>query len=243
MASSSSFSTVTAARTGVAEHILGNRALLDLYLEHGGLERDLQGVVSTGKAAEVANLGQSVAAADGSAASSSVADRFAALQREYKLVMAVLQAVRGDLITRSASTELIEQVERILLDETPVHIKVTKGEGDGNVKRALKRQSQEAIRAEIRKDAAALLATPELAAPLAERKVDMSRLTLLRDNADALTGHLTQRTAKKAERKAVTAAENAAVREQTRVWNSISRLLRSIPDDRVQDLLRSTRRA
>ena len=151
--------------------------------------------------------------------------------------MAVVQAVRGDLIARGASVELIEQVERILMDEAPVHIKVTKGEGDSSVKRALKRASQEAIRTEIRKDAAALLATPELAAPLAERKVDVARLTQLRDNADALAGQLAERTAKKAERKAVTAAEHAAVREQSRVWSSVSRILQAISDDRVQALL------
>lgn len=234
---SSSFSTTTAARTRAAEHILNNRELLEMFVERGGLERDLAGIISTGKAAEAANLGQSMSSAESSAVSSSVADRFAIVQREYKLVMAVLQAVRGDLVARSASSELIEQVERILLDEAPVHIKVTKGEGDNSVKRALKRQSQEAIRAEIRKDAAALLATPELAAPLAERKVDAARLTKLRDDADALTGHLADRTAKKAERKAATAAENEAVREQARVWTSVNRILSAIPDDRVQALV------
>ena len=241
MASSSSFSKVTAARTRAAEFILNTPELRDGFIERGGLERDLVGIISTGKAAEAANLGQSVATADGSAVSATVADRFAQLQRDYKQVMAVLQAVRGDLITRAAATELIEQVERILIDETPVHIKVRKGEGDGSVKRALKRSSQEAIRAEIRKDAAAMLATPELAAPLAERKVDVTRLTQLRDHADALAGQLAERTAKKAERRAVTAAEHAAVREQARVWSSVSRILDAIPDDRVQALLSESR--
>jgi hypothetical protein len=83
MASSSSFSKVTAARTRAAEFILNTPELKDAFIAHGGLERDLTGIISTGKAAEAANLGQSVATADGSAASLTVADRFALLQRDY----------------------------------------------------------------------------------------------------------------------------------------------------------------
>jgi len=69
------------------------------------------------------------------------------------------------------------------------------------------------------------------------RRVDLARLTKLRDDADALGGQLSARVATKAERKLATAAETAAVKAQRAKWGGIYRILASLPDERVRALL------
>lgn len=77
---------------------------------------------------------------------------------------------------------------------------------------------------------------------LAARRVDLARLTKLRDDADALAGHLATRVADKAERKLATAAENAAVKAQRRKWGGVYRILASLTDPRVRELLKEASR-
>lgn len=236
------FDKVVAARTQAANLIHTTPDLLAQFVERGGLPQDLEAIVARGRDAEAANLGQSTASAPGEAATADVVTAFAALQREYKAVMAVARAVRDDLEDAGAPTETIEAIDQVLADETAVHVKVVKGENDASIKKALKSRSQEAVRAEIRKDAAALLGNGAISAALAARKVDAERLVRLRDQADALAGQLAARVLKKSERKAVTAAETAAVKAQRRRWGQVYRILASISDSRVQDLLRGTAR-
>ncbi len=238
----SAFNDVVAARTRAAAFIQSTPELLAQFIELGGLARDLEVIIEEGRAAEDANLGQSVAGAAGVAATSSVNASFAALQREYKTVMAIVRAVRDDLEQSGAPFEVIESVDQILANETAVHVKTVKGEGDALVKKALKKASQEAVRAEIRKDAAALLASAIVVQALAARRVDVERLTKLRDEADALSGRLSARVADKAERKLATAAESVAVKAQRRKWGAVYRILASLSDERMRAVLKDARR-
>jgi len=236
------FDTTVAARTRAAEHLQADPELLALFIARGGLARDLEVIAEKGHLAENANLGQSIAAAGGEAATANVGTSFAALQHDYKAVMAVVRAVRDDLEDATAPAEVLEKVDRILADETAVHVKTVKGEGDGTIKKALKSASQEAVRSEIRKDAAALLQDGVLVQALAARQVDLARLTKLKDDADALAGKLATRIADKSERKLATAAETAAVKAQRRKWGGVYRILASIHDQRVQALLKDASR-
>lgn len=125
----------------------------------------------------------------GLAATLDVAHAFAALQREYKAVMAVVRAVLHDLQGHDSTSAVLSALEKVLADETAVIVSVTTKD-DKNVRKRHRSEAQEAVRAEIRKDAAALLEISEAAEALATRKVDGARLTKLRDDADALSGRL-----------------------------------------------------
>lgn len=229
-----------AARTRAAEFVRTHPELLASYVAAGGLESDLIDIVAAGRDAEAANLAQSGRQADGKAATLEVTRRFAELQREYKRVMAVVQAVLGDLGRAGADGVLLSGLEQVLVDETAVT--VTLSERDTKRVREVKRtQAQEAIRAEIHKDAEALLALTGAHEALAHRKVTAERLTALRDGAQALSGQLASRVAKKAERKSATAAETEAVERQQALWAATRRLLKQVDDPRVDALLRSTR--
>jgi hypothetical protein len=233
-----SFSETVATRTRAASHILNTPALLQAFLDIGGLEADLTAIIQNGLEAERANESQSRGLALDMAATADAQAAFGALQREYKLVMAVARAVLEDLIDAGASQETLEAMRRVLADETAVHIKTVKGEGDSTVKKALKKRSQEAIRAEIWKDASALMERPELSAAMANRRVTAERLTALRTAAALLEGRLTKSILDKAARKAATAAENVAVRNQSRRWNAVYGLLRRLDDDALRSLLK-----
>jgi len=236
------FNGIVAARTRGAAFIQSTPELLAKFVDNGGLSRDLEVVVAQGKAAEDANLGQSVAFAADLAATENVGQSFADLQRDYKAVMAIVRATRDDLDDAGAPAEVISGVDGILGDETAVHIKTIRGEGDSKIKKALKKESQEAVRAEIRKDAGALLDSPAIGEALAARRVDVARLTKLRDDADALAGRLATRVADKAARKAHTAAESAAVKAQSKKWSGIYRILASLKDERVDAILKDATR-
>lgn len=241
MASNAQFGDTVAARTRTAEFIRSTPELLEAYLALGGLARDLEAIASAGHKAEAANLAQSGRLANGMAATLDVAHAFAALQREYKAVMAVVRAVLHDLQSNDGTSAALSALEKVLADETAVVVSVTTKD-DKSVRKRHRSEAQEAVRAEIRKDAAALLEIPEAAEALATRKVDGARLTKLRDDADALSGQVAARVARKAERKDATADEGAAVREQRRVWGACYRLLSAMPDPRVRALLATARR-
>src|SRR5690606_20046743 len=83
----------------------------------------------------------------------------------------------------------------------------------------------EAVRAEIERDASSLIALTEAHAELASRRVDVARLTRLRDRAKALAGKLATRSEKKGGAKGTTKAEHDAVRRQNLRWEGTSRTL------------------
>lgn len=234
------YNPTVAARTRLAEFIKNNPELLAEFEALGGLVADLDVIIAQGHGAKLANAGQSVATGEQAGAVADTEGAFATLQREYKKVMAVVRVVHDDLEDGGAPAEVLEPIARIIADETAVHIKTVPGEGDRRVKKALKSESQEAIRAEIEKDAGALLGNAHLADGLATRKVSVDRLTKLRDDASALSGRLATRTSKKGERQAATAVENAAVKAQSRKWGSVQRLIAAIDDARVEAQLSAT---
>jgi hypothetical protein len=237
----SSFNSNVSARTRAANFIRTDSHLLDRFLECGGLESDLVAIAEAGRQAEAANLAQSGRLGDGKAATVELSRRFAELQREYKRIMNAVRAVKLDLTLEGADAAVIGSLQQILIDETAVS--VTLSERDGKRARDVKRSSaQEAIRAEIHKDAAALLELAGAQEALASRKVTAERLTRLRDDAAALSGQLAVRVAKKAERKSATEAESAAVKRQVELWSATRRLLRAIDDPRVDALLAAVRR-
>lgn len=236
-----SYSSLIAGRTRVARFVQDTPELLEHFLALGGLPNDLETVITKGEEAKHHNVGQSEAYGVGLGATGEVQAAFSALQRDYKAVMRVVRAVRQDLEDTGASAEVLEPIDRILADETAVHIKTVKGEGDSALKKALKSRSQEDIRIEIEKDALALLGNTALTDKLAARRVDGTRLTTLHDGAVALNGKLAHRVAKKAERKTATAAEHAAVRAQSRRWAVLYPLLAAIDDIRVEELLATIR--
>lgn len=233
-----SFSETVATRSRCAAHILNNPMTLQAFLELGGLETDLTRIVESGLAAERANSSQSQSLAQAMASTTDAQVAFAAVQFEYKLIMAVARATLEDLIDSGAPVEVVEAMRRVLADETAVHIKTVKGEGDAVVKKARKNRSQEAIRAEIWKDANALIENAALAAAMATRRASADRLTALRTAAGLLEHRLSKTTLDKAARKAATAAENAAVKDQAKRWGAVLGLLRRLEDETVQTLLK-----
>jgi hypothetical protein len=214
-----------AARTRTAQHILALADLLALYEAKGGLRRDLEAIRDAGLKAEAHSLAQSVAKGEGSGASLHALEAFAALQREYNEVMAVVQAVRGDLAKAGAGVELIAAIDRILVNEAQVVIRAVEKEGGGTERHAVRSASQEALRAEIAKDAGALLGLGGVKAALGERKVSAARLLKVKSDAEALSGKLATRATKKGEKQAATEAKSEAAREQSARWSACYRLL------------------
>jgi len=236
------YNSLVAARTRVAKHILADAALLKQLQDAGGLERDLVAVVVSGEAAAAANMGQSIATGVAAGASVDVEGAFVALQREYSTIMARVVAVRADLADDGARGEVLKPIDAIIANETAVHIKTKKGEGDRAIRKAMKSASQEAVRAEIEKDATALLANGDVAGPLLARGVDAGRLKRLEQDAQALSGKLAARTAKRGQRRAATAAEHASVTQQRRKWGAIYRILTAVHDEQVEALLKEAAR-
>jgi hypothetical protein len=139
--------------------------------------------------------------------------------------MAVVQAVARDLRKAKASQEVIAKVEKILVNEAAVTVQTGAGKDGAPVKRTVKSTSQEAVRAEIGRDARALVDLKPVHALLAARKVSLARLKKLRDGADALSGKLSTRAARKGGQKTATTAVRDAVTEQRDAWSSCYRLL------------------
>ncbi len=236
------FSSSVAARTRAAAFVLRTPDLLAAYEAAGGLAADLSSIVEAGEAAELANLQQSGKEGESVGTSAESSRSFAALQREYKAVMRVLAAVRVDLEEAQAPDAVLAKADAILADEAAVVVRLAKGvDGDKAARRVVKSRSQENIRAEIYRDAEALLGFPEVAAPLTNRKVDTARLTALRDAAVALSGRISDRVATKADIKAATLIEHEAVAAQSRRWPVVQRLLASVEDPRLRGLLRDAR--
>lgn len=235
------FDSTVAARTRAADHILSTPELLASYEARGGIQQDLESIREQGQRAEALSLAQSAAQAAGGAATLYVLGSFVRLQREYTAVMAVVRAVRFDLESAKAPIEVVSAVDRIIVNEAEVAIRtVASAEGTSKKKKkAVKRVSQEALRAEMAKDARALLDLPAIRAPLEKRRVDAARLSAMIALAESLSGKLAERATAKGAQKMATAAMHDAVAAQKRVWGACYRLLAAVggEDARVDQLL------
>jgi hypothetical protein len=124
MANNWAFDDTVAARTRTAVQILVSPELCAIYEGYGGLKADLESVRDAGLRAEAMNQAQSEAQAQGKAGTAAALELFGALQREYKAIMAVVQAARSDLARAGAPTGLLAAVDQILKDETQVILRL-----------------------------------------------------------------------------------------------------------------------
>ena len=233
------FDSTVAARTRAAAQILATPALLASYEAKGGIQEDLESIRDHGQTAEALGQAQSAAQAHGGAATLAVLGPFVALQKEYSAIMAVVHAVRHDLQRANAPAVVLSAVDRILVNEAEVSIKtVLDGEGKAT-KKAVKSAGQEALRAEIAKDARALLDLAAIHNALEKRKVTSPRLAQLITVAESLSGKLASRATAKGAQKTATSALHDAVSEQKQVWSACYRILSAVGhgDARVAQLL------
>ena len=238
----STFDSNVRARTRAADFIRSTPELLAAFVTRGGMQSDLLLIIEAGMRAEAANLAQSGRMADGKAATVDVTTRFAALMREYKAVMAILRAVLRDMKRADADVTLVAQLAQVLVDETDVSVTVKPNSDGTKAVKVRKSATQDAIRAEIYRDAAALVGLTGAHEALGSRQVGRDRLQAMAAEAEALQGLLATRVAKKAERQGATAEEHDAVKAQREAWNAVSRLLARVDDPRVQALVRDTLR-
>jgi hypothetical protein len=242
MASSVTFDSKVAARTRAASEILHNKDLLAIYQRQGGLREDLDAIVSHGQKAEALSHARSSSKSSGESATVTVLTAFSALQKEYAAVMAVVQAVRLDLLQAKAPAELVQSVEHIIRNEAPVLYRQEPATEGAQVKKrkAVQSVSHEALRAEIHKDAVALLGLTAAHAALKRRGVTTARLGQLRDDAQALSSELGDRATKKGASRGVTESLRAAVADQKAVWSACYRLLATAAqqDTRIHQLLK-----
>ncbi len=241
MASNAAFNPTVAARVRVAQQVLSTADLLATYLRVGGKRSDMESIRDRGLAAEALNLSQSQSKGSESATVEKVFLAFAELQRSYSSMMAIVHAVRADAAL-AGSVELVAALERILANEAAIVVQ-SPASPDGKRKSG-RAQSQEALRAEIEKDASALVALTDAHALLAERKLTVAELSRVRDAAKALSGRMGERTSKKGAAKAITAEERKAVSAQKERWNAVYRLLKQVgrSDSRLAELLKDAAR-
>jgi len=258
MANARTFDSIVAARTRAASEIMNNPELLTTYERRGGKRADLAKIVEHGQRAERLHQMQSEMQAAGGAATTTVLTEFLALQREQTQVMAAVRAVVNDLREAGAPVEVVQGLTKILVNEARVVLRPVEdegeeeggsedgGEGEGEGKRprrrAVRSQSQEAVRAEIQKDAGALLQLTAAHPALAERQVDHERLETLYANAQGLSGRLATRVVRKAEAQGATKAVRNAAAAQRRIWGSSYGLLTLAAQDdvRIRQLLADT---
>ena len=238
------FDSTIAARTRAAAQILSTPELFASYEAKGGIKEDLESIRDHGQKAEALSQAQSAAQATGSAATLYVLGNFVGLQKEYTAVMAVLQAARLDLEKAKAPIEVMSAVDRILVNEAEVAIRTVALPEGKSKKTAVARVSQEALRAEIAKDARALLDLTAIHPVLERRKVDAPRLSAMIAVAESLSGKLAERATAKGAQKLATTAMHDAVAEQKQVWGACYRLLAAVggEDARVGQLLKEAAR-
>lgn len=235
-----SYNPAVAARTRAAQTLLSDEKLLSSYEAIGGLPEDLEHIASTGLRAEAANLAQSQAAAHGQGATEVATTAFHRLRGEHASVMAVVIAVKGSLVRNNAPAETIATLDRIIKNEAPVRtVSVTTKTGEKRTS-TRKISSRETVRAEIRKDALALLEAKKIRAALARRKVSAARLKAMANDAESLSGLLGERAVSKGAAKAATLVEREAVKAQKDAWAAAYRLLAQLgrADPRVAALLK-----
>ncbi len=240
MPTSPSFNEKVAARTRAAEQILNTPDLKARFLDFGGLEEDLERIIQTGQAAEALNHAQGDAKSTGKAATIDVLQHFEQLQGEYSIILGIARAVLGDLKAAGVSKTTTQRLEDIIRNEAQVTVTI-EDQADGTKKaRRSRKVSQEALRAEIEKDATALAAFTEIASEMSRRRCDRARLEDLQRQARGLSGKLGDRVVKKGAAKGATSQENEMVLAQRLKWGSVYRLLLALgnQDARVRLLLK-----
>lgn len=237
------FDAVVAARTRTAQQILGTPDLLAGWISRGGLAIDLEAIAVAGRDAEAFNHAQGSARSDGKVATADVIRAFHALQKDYSLVMAVVRAVRGELARGNADDAVMTRLDDIITNTAAVTVDIQEQPDGKKSRKTSKALSQEAIRAEIQRDAEALMGFSAVQQSLAARKVDAGRLQALRDNARALGGKLGDRSAKKGAAKDATAREQEATATQRELWGAVYGILSGLgrADARVAMLLKDAR--
>jgi hypothetical protein len=133
--------------------------------------------------------------------------------------------LREDLAEAGAESDTITGLDQILANEAAVVISTAPTTEGKVARKASRSQSQEAIRAEISKDAGALVALEAAHAEMASRGVSLDRVKKLNEAAEELRGKLSARVAKKGAAKGVTTAEHDAVIAQRKRWASSYRIL------------------
>ena len=234
MGRGASFNSEVAGRTSAASKILNTAELLTQFEAVGGLKSDLEAIVAHGKEAEALNQSQGALTRDKSAAAARSQEAFAAVQREYAAVMNVVAALHAEL-TLAGDKESVQRLKGIMASEAETAFSLKDVDG-AQKKKARRLVTQEALRAEIVRDAQSLLDFTAIAPRLAARRVDAARLQALKISAEALTGKVEERVASAAERKAATAKEMAAVSAQSLHWSSVSRLLSAMARNDVRAL-------
>jgi hypothetical protein len=239
------FNDVVAARTRAAQQILDTPDLRARFESLGGLKADLEKLIQTGLAAEALNHAQSDAKATGKAATIQVLQAFEALQDEYSLILGAARAVRSDLAAEQEPGGVIQRLDDIIRNEAQVTVTIEEAVDGGKSRKVRRKASQEALRAEIEKDAVALAGFTEIAGRLTERRCDPQRLERLRRSAQELSGQLGNRVVKKGAQKAITSQEQEMVAAQRQKWGGVYRLLAALgrQDERVMQLLREAGRS
>lgn len=233
---------VVAARTRAADCILGRPDLLALFTSYGGLSTDLEIIRDTGLEVEAQELAKSTAVGKGVTATEEAMLHFAAIQKEYVAVMSVVRLVRQDF-EDAGDSALVGTLEQILKNEAVVTVKTV--QQDGKPTRKVSRSvSTEALRAEITKDAKALVALKAAHKALAKRTVSLARLQKLQAAAEELAGKLADRATKKGAQRTATAAKSDAVERQAKRWGAAYRVLAMVgqADARVAELLKEAAR-
>lgn len=218
------FTKTAARRTRISVGILADPARLESFCAEGGTKEDLEVIRDRGHEAEHWNMAQSGAQAGGRAGTGSVLGAYLQLLIDYRAIMNAVIAMRGELVEAKGDADLITRIGGIIENEAAVHFRAV-GEGDAKKMKAAASKSQEAVRAEIEKDAVALIGLEEAHALLAKRRVDLERLEKLQADAAALSGKVVARAAKKGEAAGATAAEHAAVAAQSHRWQHCFRAL------------------
>lgn len=234
---------VVAARTRAADCILTRPELLALFISAGGLATDLEIIRDAGLEVEAQELAKSTAAGKGVLATQDAMMHFAATQKEYVAIMGVVRLVKQDF-EDAGSNEVAHTLGRILLNEAAVTVTTVQQDGGKATRKVSRSVSTEALRAEIAKDAKALLACKEAHKALTKRKVPVDRLEKLASGAEELSGKLSERATKKGAQKAATADKSDAALRQSKRWGAAYRVLATVglADARVAELLREASR-
>lgn len=237
MAATRGFTSLTAARTRTATHILSTPDLLALFATVGGLPIDLEPIRDAGLEAEAFNQAQGSMQSNGKVATVNVGVAFSALQRDYVLLLAACRAILGHLLAANPKDPNAETLAGII--ENRAAVTIVEGKEDGDPKKAAKSKAQENVRAEIERDAVDLIKFTAIAPLLAARGWTAARLNSFRDEARRLSGKLGDRTASKGAAQEATANERAAVTRQSAAWGAAYSLLRSLArkDARVSVLV------
>lgn len=247
MSTPTSFNSTVAARTRAAKTIRDTPELLAIYEKRGGLKRDLDRVVAAGEQAEAANRVQGEAQAAGGDTVGSVRADFEALKLEHADIRSVLPVVRHELEAAGVASATLHGIDHVLADTREVGMSAAKApqtlEAAGEnaeapaapKKHAHRKESDEAVRAEVAKNAGELIDLCKqdhaFAKALVERGVKLARLEALQRKADALTAGIATRDTGHATAQAATAAEHQATADQSRAWRACYPILHKAGHD------------